>query len=168
MPGASDTWGGTIAAPFTVHTATVRPEWIDDNGHMNLAYYVVVFDHATDALWSAIGLDEDYKTRTGHGTFAVECHILYRAELLLGDHVRVATQMLATDPKRIHLLHEMRRIDTGAVVAQQELMLLHVDLATRRVAPFLPESAARVAAAAAAHAGLPRPDWVGRRVAMPA
>ena len=157
-----------IVAPFTAHTATVRPEWIDDNGHMNLAYYVVVFDHATDALWDAIGLNEDYKLRTGHGTFAVECHILYRAELMLGDAVRVASHILQTDTKRIHLLHEMQRTDTGAVVAQQELMLLHVDLRTRRVAPFLPDSAMRVAEAARAHAVLPRPDWVGRRIAMPA
>ncbi len=156
-----------IAAPFVAHTATVRPEWIDDNGHMNLAYYVVVFDHATDALWAAIDLDEPYKLRTGHGTFAVECHILYRSELVLGDTVRVATQILATDSKRIHLLHEMQRTDTGTVVAQQELMLLHVDLRTRRVAPFLADGASRIAEAAAAHAVLPRPDWVGRRVAMP-
>ncbi len=159
---------GGIPAPFTGHAATVRPEWIDENGHMNMAYYVVVFDGAIDRLWAAIGLGEPYRQRTHHGTFAVEAHITYQAELFLGDHVQVATQILGADSKRIHLAHEMRRSDTGAVVAQQEVMLLHVSLMTRRVVPFLPEVRETIAAAAHAHAELPRPDWVGRRLAMPA
>ncbi len=158
---------GGIPAPFTGHMATVRPEWIDHNGHMNMAYYVVVFDGAIDHLWSALGLDDLYRQRTQHGTFAAEAHIHYRAELLEGDQAQVATQILGADHKRIHLAHEMRRDDTGLVVAQQEVMLLHVNLATRRVVPFLPEVAAKVMAAASAHAILPRPDWVGRRLTMP-
>ncbi len=158
---------GGIPAPFTGHAAVVRPEWIDENGHMNMAYYFVVFDGAIDRLWAAIGLGQPYRERTQHGTFAAESHILYKAELLLGDEVRVATQIVAADSKRIHLAHEMRRSD-GAVAAQQEAMLLHVSLQTRRVVPFLPEVAGLIAAAAEAHAALPRPDWVGRRLAMPA
>ena len=158
---------GGIPAPFTGHTATVRPEWIDENGHMNMAYYVVVFDQAIDHLWAAIGLGEAYRQRTRHGTFAAEAHIAYRAELLEGDRVQVATQILGADSKRVHLAFEMRRDDTAAVVAQQEVMLLHVNLETRRVVPFLPDAAASVAAAARAHAVLPRPDWVGRRLLMP-
>jgi len=158
---------GGIPAPFTGHTAVVRPEWIDENGHMNMAYYVVVFDGAIDHLWSALGLGEPYRRRTQHGTFAVEAHIHYRAELLQGDRVQVTTQILGADSKRIHLAHEMHREDNGGLVAQQEVMLLHVSLVTRRVVPFLPEAAALVAAGAQAHADLSRPDWVGRRLAMP-
>ncbi len=144
----------------------MRPEWIDENGHMNMAYYVVVFDGAIDHLWAAIGLGQPYRERTQHGTFAVESHIIYKTELLLGDEVQVSTQILAADSKRIHLAHEMRRAD-GTVAAQQEVMLLHVNLQTRRVVPFLPDAAETVAAAAEAHVALPRPDWVGRRLAMP-
>ena len=161
----TSTGRGGIPAPFTGHAAVVRPEWIDENGHMNMAYYVVVFDEAIDHLWSAIGLGTSYRERTQHGTFAVESHIIYRAELLLGDKMQVSTQILAADSKRIHLAHEMRR-PGGDVVAQQEVMLLHVSLASRRVVPFLPDAAETVAAAARAHATLPRPDWVGRRLAM--
>lgn len=157
---------GGIPAPFTGHAATVRPEWIDENGHMNMAYHIVVFDGAIDHLWAAIGLGQPYRERTQHGTFAAESHIIYRAELLLGDEMQVSTQIVAADGKRIHLAHEMRRAD-GAVAAQQEVMLLHVSLQTRRVVPFLPEAAGPIAAAAQAHAVLPRPDWIGRRVAMP-
>ena len=158
---------GGIPAPFTGHTAVVRPEWIDENGHMNMAYYVVVFDGAIDHLWSALGLGEPYRRRTQHGTFAAEAHIRYRAELLLGDRVQVTTQILGADSKRIHLAHEMVRKEGGEVVAQQEVMLLHVSLVTRRVVPFLSGVAMMVAAGAQAHAVLPRPDWVGRRLAMP-
>ena len=157
---------GGIPAPFTGHAATVRPEWIDENGHMNMAYYVVVFDGAIDHLWAAIGLGQPYRERTQHGTFAAESHIIYRAELLLDDEMQVSTQIVAADSKRIHLAHEMRRAG-GAVAAQQEVMLLHVNLQTRRVVPFLPDVAGLIAAAAQAHAALPRPDWVGRWVAMP-
>ncbi len=157
---------GGIPAPFTGHAATVRPEWIDENGHMNMAYYIVVFDGAIDHLWAAIGLGQAYRERTQHGTFAAESHIVYKAELLLGDEMQVSTQIMAADGKRIHLAHEMRRAD-GALAAQQEVMLLHVSLQTRRVVPFLPEVAGLIAAAAQAHAVLPCPDWVGRQVAMP-
>lgn len=158
---------GGIPAPFTGHAATVLPGWIDDNGHMNLAYYVLVFDGATDRLWDAIGLGEPYRRATGLSTFAAEMHTLYRAELRLGDPMRVSSQILGADGKRIHLAHELFHAGTDTVSAQQELMLLHVDLGTRKVVPFPPDAMDRVNNAARDHAALPRPDWTGRRVAMP-
>ena len=149
-----------------VHSATVLPEWIDGNGHMNLAYYVLVFDAATDLLCDVAGLSAAHRQQTRTGVFAAETHILYRAELLLGDQVRVCSQVVGADAKRIHLAHEMLRGNDP--VAQQEVMLLHVSLDTRRVAPFPPDIQAQVSALAAAHARLPRPGWLGRRLAMPA
>ena len=134
---------------------------------MNMAYYVVVFDGAIDHIWPAVGLGEAYRRSTGHGTFAAEAHILYRAELLVGDRVQVDTQIVGADAKRIHLAHEMRREADRIVVAQQEAMLLHVSLETRRVVPFPPDVAALVAAGARAHAVLPRPLWLSRRIAIP-
>jgi acyl-CoA thioester hydrolase len=156
-----------IAAPFDCYRGQVLPEWIDLNGHMNLAYYTVLFDYASDLLFDTIGIGRDYKDRTGHGTFVVETHNLYEQELLVGEQVRVVSQILAADDKRLHVGHEMFRLGDGRRAATQELMFLAIDLGQRRVAPFLPEVRDRVAAAAAAHAGLQRPDWVGRRLAMP-
>jgi acyl-CoA thioester hydrolase len=155
----------TIPAPFERYEGEVLPEWIDANNHMNLAYYVVLFDYATDALFDAIDIGRQYKDETNHGTFAVETHILYERELLVGDRVGVRTQILGTDSKRLHLSHEM--VTTAGRAAAQELMYLHVDLATRRVVPFPGVVRKRVASAAASHAHLARPDWVGRRIAMP-
>jgi acyl-CoA thioester hydrolase len=158
----------SIPAPFERYEGEVLPEWIDANDHMNLAYYTVLFDYATDMLFDAIGIGRQYKDSTGNGTFVVETHNLYERELLLGERVRVATQILGIDGKRLHLAHEMFMLASeGLRVATQELMYLHVNLSTRRVVPFPDAVRERVAAAAAAHAFLPRPDWVGRRIAMP-
>jgi acyl-CoA thioester hydrolase len=154
-------------APYDRFRGEVRPEWIDHNGHMNLAYYTVLFDYATDLLFDELDLGRDYRDRTRKGTFVAETHNLYERELLVGAGVRVATQILASDTKRLHLAHEMFALDGGHRAATQELMFLHVDLEARRVAPFPDDLYRRVAAATEAHAGLPRPDWAGRRVAMP-
>lgn len=157
----------TIPAPYARYQGEVLPEWIDWNGHLNLAYYVVLFDKATDLLFDELGLGLDYRRDTDHGTFVAETHNRYERELLVGERVSVATQIVAADDKRLHIAHEMFRLKDGLRAATQELMFLHVDLKARRVTPFPPDLKARVHAAAAAHAHLPRPDWVGRRVAMP-
>jgi acyl-CoA thioester hydrolase len=158
----------SFPAPFDRYRGEVLPEWIDANGHMNLAYYIVLFDYATDALFDEIGIGRVYKDVTNHGTFVVETHNLYERELLVGERVRVATQILGTDRKRLHLAHEMFSLANEERAATQELVYLHIDLAARRVVPSLPEARERVAAAAAAHARLARPDWTGRRITMPA
>jgi acyl-CoA thioester hydrolase len=156
----------SIPAPFDRYRGEVLSEWIDANDHMNLAYYTVLFDYATDALFDAVGIGRHYKDSTGNGTFVVETHNLYERELLLGDRVRVSTQILGMDVKRLHLAHEMFGVANRQRAATQELMYLHVDLSTRRVVPFPDEVRERVAAAAAMHAHLPLPDWAGRRLAM--
>jgi acyl-CoA thioester hydrolase len=157
----------SIAAPFDRYRGEVLPEWIDANGHLNLAFYVVLFDYATDTLFEAIGIGLRYKEATNHGTFAVETHNLYEHELLVGERVRVATQILGTDDKRLYFVHEMFSLSTAQRAATQELMYLHIDLAARRVVPWPADARERLTAAAAAHSHLPRPDWAGRRIAMP-
>jgi acyl-CoA thioester hydrolase len=156
----------SFPAPFDRYHGEVRPEWIDHNGHMNLAYYTVLFDYATDLMFKELDLGLGYRRRTDHGTFVTETHNCYERELLVGDKVRVAIQILFADDKRLHLAHEMFRRDNGERAATQELLFLHVDLKARRVCPFPPELHVRVHAAAAAHAALPRPDWVGRPVGV--
>jgi acyl-CoA thioester hydrolase len=156
-----------IPAPFAAFQGEVLPEWIDYNGHMNLAYYTVLFDQATDLLFDVLGLGLDYRRDTQMGTFVAETHNRYERELLVGARVRVATQIVAADDKRLYLAHEMFALEGGYRTATQELMFLHVDLTLRRVSPFPADLRRRVADATAAHAALPRPDWIGRRIAMP-
>ena len=157
----------SIPAPFDRYRGEVLPQWIDANGHLNLAYYVVLFDYATDALFDALAIGLRYKEATNHGTFAVETHNLYERELLVGERVRIATQILGTDSKRLHFAHEMFSLASGQRAAAQELMYLHIDLVARRVVSWPAEARERLAEAAAAHSCLPRPDWAGRRIAMP-
>ena len=154
-------------APFDRYQGAVLPEWIDINGHMNLAYYTVLFDYATDLMFDVLDLGRRYRIATDHGTFVTETHNRYERELLVGEKVRVAIQILHADDKRLHLAHEMFRLDNGLRAATQELLFLHVSLVERRVVPFPPDLYDRVHAAARAHAHLPRPDWVGRHVGAP-
>lgn len=156
----------SLAAPFASRPGRVRPEWIDHNGHLNLAYYVVLFDEATDKLWDAIGLGSAYRARTGFGTFAVETHTLYLGELTEGDDTTATSLVIGVDAKRVHVAHELRRLPGDTISARQELVYLTVDLATRRSVPWPLDTLASLEAAHAVHAGL-CPDWVGRRCAIP-
>jgi len=157
----------SFPAPFEQYRGEVLPEWIDHNGHMNLAYYVVLFDQATDLLFDALGIGSAYRSATGNGTFAVEAHTLWERELLVAERVRVASWIIGADDKRLHVAHEMRRLDRAERVAAQELMFVHVDLKARRVSPYPPDLKARVEAAEEAHRAVPRPDWIGRRLGLP-
>jgi acyl-CoA thioester hydrolase len=157
-----------MPTPFDSGTAEVLPAWIDSNDHMNLAYYTVLFDRATDLIYEEFGLHPGYKAATNCGTFAAESHNLYENELRLGNRVRMTTLVLGADAKRLHLAHEMYRLDDGRRAAMQELMYLHVDLGMRRVVPWPADVRVKLDRFAAAHAALPTPAWVGRRIAMPA
>ncbi len=161
------TEAGYWAVPFDSGEVVVKPEWIDANGHMNLAYYTVAFDLATDLIFDVFDCSYSYKDRVGCGTFAAESHNMYEAELLLGERARIVTWVIGVDAKRVHLAHEMYRLDDGRRAATQELMYLHVDLRIRRVVPWPDEIRARIEAAHKAHATGARPEWVGRRIAMP-
>ena len=145
----------------------VLPEWIDANGHMNLAYYVVLFDQATDLLYDALGVGQAYRNVTGNSTFTAETHTLYEREVLEGERVRVTAHLLGADAKRLHYFHEMFHAEGGHRVAAQELMALHIDMAARRVAPFPPDLQVRIQAMVKERAGRALPKGVGRRIAMP-
>ena len=145
----------------------VRPEWIDSNGHLNLAYYVVVFDLATDKLYAELGIGDAYREETGNSCFTAETHTVYEREVRLGDRLRVHTWILGSDAKRLHYFHELFHADSGERSAVQELMALHIDMSVRRVSPFPEEQRAVLAAAVARYAPAVPPKGAGRRIAMP-
>jgi len=115
---------------------TVLPEWIDINDHMNVAYYVLAFDQGVDLLWGRFGLTDEYIRTHNSSTFAVESHITWQREISEGDPYVVTSQVLAFDEKRIHQFMRMYHADEHYLVATAEWMNLHVDLETRRVAPW--------------------------------
>ena len=155
-----------FAAPFVSSVMRVEPAWIDYNGHLNMAYYNVLFDRAVDEVYELLGLGLDYLQTTKHSTFTAEVHVRYLRELHAGDPVRVSFQLLDFDAKRLHYFEELRHADDGWLSATSENMALHVDMAAKKAAAFPQAILARVERMKAAHAGLPVPQGVGRRIAM--
>ncbi len=151
----------------TSYDAVVRPEWIDSNGHMNLAYYVVVFDLATDRFYDEIGIGNAYRAATGNSSFVAETHTVYEREVHLGDKVHIRTWLLGADSKRVHYFHEMFHVDSGERSAVQELMALHIDMNLRKVSAFPPELEASLADMVRRFAPVELPKGAGRRIAMP-
>jgi len=154
------------AAPLALYRETVHPEWIDYNGHMNVAYYVLAFDHATDAFFDFLGLDEAYRTGNNCSTFAVESHVTYVRELHAGDPMRFATRLVGYDEKRLHYFHYMYHGEDGFLAATAEWLSLHVDMGTRRVTPMPRALLDRLAAVHAEHARLPLPPELGHVITV--
>ena len=157
----------SMSRPVIEHHDVVRPEWIDSNGHMNLAYYVVVFDFATDALYRALDIGDSYRNASGNSCFTAETHTLYEREVHLGDKLLVRTWLLGVDTKRLHYFHEMFHADSGERSAVQELMALHINMGVRRVAPYPPERYAALQQAVREYAPATLPKGAGRRIALP-
>ncbi len=149
-----------------VAEGSVLPEWIDANGHMNVAYYVLAFDLAVDTLWSRFGITDEYIETTRGSTFAVECHITYQDELLRGDPYLVTAQILAYDEKRIHQFQRLYHGETGRLAATAEWMNLHVDLDERRVTPWPPHILQSIDAYARGQADVQPAPEVGKRMAI--
>ena len=145
---------------------TVEPGWIDYNGHMNVAYYVLAFDRATDRMLDLLDVGEAYRRRTEASFFVLESHITYDREVVADDPLRITTQILGSDTKRLHFFHHMYHADAGYLAATTELMGLHVDLTQRRSAALPAAAAARIAALTAAHRDLPWPEKAGRRMSL--
>jgi acyl-CoA thioester hydrolase len=143
-------------------TGRVEPGWIDYNGHMNVAYYHVAFDRATDAFLDRIGLGEEYLVREKGSMFALEDHITYRRELREGDPFRITLQLLDADEKRLHYFLRMFHLDSGFLAATCEHLSIFVDMTKRASAPMPEEVARAVARLAEEHRKLSRPEEVGR------
>lgn len=154
-------WTGTI-----VCEGVVKPEWIDYNRHMNVAYYVLAFDLGIDALWVDFGIDDDYVDATQGSTFAVECHVSYLNELNENDPYVVTSQLLGYDEKRIHQFQRLYHAKQGFLAATAEWMNLHVNLGTRRVTPWPETILQRIADFSRSQAGEVRPAEVGRRMSI--
>ena len=154
-----------MSVPFVSAPMPVRPEWADYNGHLNMAYYHVLFDTALDVVLEPLGLGPEVARTTGQSVFTAQAQVHYLRELNAGDAVLVETRLIAHDAKRLHYVQTMRHSD-GWPAAVNEALLLHVDLRVRRVTPWSPAAAARLSEAVAAHAALPMPAQVGRRIGL--
>ncbi len=153
-------------SPISPYEAVVRPEWIDYSGHMNVGYYLLVFEDAARHFFAQIDVSEAYRRRTNHAHFATETHIVFEREVREGDALRFESRILGATDKAIDGMHFMYHAGEGYLAATNQVMYLPVDLARRRAAAFPDDAMARIRAVADAHAKLPRPPQAGRAIAL--
>ncbi len=146
-----------IDAPMIVHRERVRPEWIDYNGHMNVAFYLMAADHAMDAFSDYVGLGQNYMKDTNKSTFALDTRIIYLRELMVDSPIRVSAQLIAYDLKRIHVSLSLIHDKENWVSALNEWVLVHVDLSVRRATEMPSGTLAKLEDIMVAHNNLERP-----------
>jgi len=153
-------------APFVSSVMRVEPTWIDYNGHLNMAYYNVLFDRAVDEVYELLGVGEPYVNKRRCSFFTAEVHLRYLRELHTHDPVRVTFQLLDYDAKRLHYFEQLFHATEGWVSATSENLAVHVHLDQKKTAPFPSEVTTRLGQMKASHTKLPRPEVVGGRISM--
>jgi acyl-CoA thioester hydrolase len=130
-----------------VYRDTVRPEWVDYNGHLRDAFYMLIYSLATDAFMDRIGLDEAGRRALKRTLYTLEVHVCYLREIKEGAHVRVDMRVIAFDKKRIHLYLEMFEGEGDEPVSACEQMMMQIDTSgAPKSASFSEEIAAKVSA----------------------
>ncbi|MDH3688688.1 MAG: thioesterase family protein [Gammaproteobacteria bacterium] len=149
-----------------LHRTTVKAEWLDNYGHMNMAYYLLVCDEATYAFWEKANDGVPIEERGGAEYAVVETHVNYLQEVQLGDPLCVTTQLLGADEKRFRLHHTMSHETQGFVAATNEVMALGFDLNARKLMKFKESVQAQLRQVLVEHAALPLPKNAGRGISM--
>jgi acyl-CoA thioester hydrolase len=157
---------GFAKAELEVGQQSVLPDWIDYNGHMNVAYYVLAFDRGVDEFMYQMGVTPEYLETEKSSTFTLEMHINYLQELHLDDPIRLTCQLLDADSKRVHYFLRMFHAEEGYLAATSEQMMIHVSLESRRSSPFPPEVSDVIDQMMAAHKVLPFPDQAGQKMGI--
>ena len=153
---------GLIACP----RQHVLKDWIDYNGHLNVAFYSLLFDRSLDYFFDHLGIGEDY-ARSGVGScFVLESHLGYLGEVVLDDPIDNTLHLIDFDTKRLHYFMEMRHGTEGYLAATCEQLSMHVDMRTRRSAPFPDAVLAELEAVRDGQKDLPRPERVGAPIAI--
>ena len=149
-----------------LHRTVVRPEWLDYNGHLNEAYYLLVFSHATDALIDLIGMDDAWRRANGMTVYTLETHIRYVQEVGAGVEVQVDSRVLGLDAKRLRLFHRMKRSDDAATLATAEMLLVNIDMSGPRSTPWAAPVRAYLDRLRELHAHQALPDGAGRSISL--
>ena len=154
-----------VPVPY-VGFATVKPEWQDANGHMNMGHYTSAFDLGSCSMFDDIGLGWGY-TESGEGSiFTASASIDYRRELLADAPLEMTTLLIAYDRRRIHIYQEMFHREARYLAAQAEFMFVHVSLESRRMTPVPDFASQRLAQIMTVHSQTPRPAFLGRAVGL--
>jgi acyl-CoA thioester hydrolase len=151
--------------PFVSRPMAVEPAWTDYNGHMNMAYFNVLFDRCADEAFDILGIGAAYAKARRLTMYTAEVHVCYVRELHEDQSVTVSLQLLDHDAKRLHLYQEIRHED-GWLAAASESLALHIDMSGPRVTPFPQDVLRNIHEMRTAHADLPIPARAGRKIVM--
>ena len=123
---------------MSVHISNqiIKKEWIDYNNHMNMAYYVLVFDDVWEIILKKFKMGEDSAKSTHMSTMVVETHTTYNSEVKLGDEVEINLIFFDHDKKRLHFKMEMIEKSSKKLSATLEMLSLYIDLKQRKVVEF--------------------------------
>jgi len=124
---------------MVLKTEKIIKEWTDYNGHMNMSYYILIFDNAAEVMLTKFNMGGDSAQRDKKSTFAVQTHTTYDQEVKLGEEVEVHLTYLNHDKKRIHYRVSMFHKEKKYLAATTEVLSLYIDLNQRKVAEFEPE-----------------------------
>jgi acyl-CoA thioester hydrolase len=150
-----------------IYSTEIKLEWLDYNNHMNVAYYVLVFDLAFEELLLSLGLGEEGAKATGISTMALESHITYDQEVSLGQDVEIRMQLVDNDHKRMHLYLEMHvKGNRGYLASTLEQISMCVDLKKRKSVSFPSEVMAKIKTLSQQQSHLERPDNIGRKIGI--
>lgn len=153
-------------APILCPPERVLEDWIDYNGHLNMAYYNVIFDRGVDHFFDLLNIGADYAASGAGSCFTLEVHLHYIQELKLDDAIEVRLQLLDFDHKRLHFFQEMYHCEQGYLAATSEQIALHVDMKSRRSAPFPASVQAQLDALFSAHKKLPKSERIGHVIGI--
>ncbi len=154
-------------SPIICPPTKVASEWIDYNGHMNMAFYSLVFDRAVDAVFNDLDIGAAYVEREQASCFTLEAHICYLNEVSEGDPLEIRFQLLDFDQKRMHYYQEMYHAEEHYLAATSEQMSMHVDMRTRRSAPYPDRVITQLEAMQRAHSSLAYPERAGHAIGIP-
>ncbi|WP_419904329.1 L-carnitine dehydrogenase [Kiloniella sp.] len=165
----STSWSASddLSQPLELHTDKVHPEWVDYNGHMTESRYLQVFGDASDALYQYVGVDAEYHAN-GNSYYTVETHINNILEIGAHEPLKVTTQLLGLDNKRLHFIHNMYNAKDDSLLATAEQMVLHVDTNAAKACSAKPEVLEILQKIMDAHTSLPKPERRSREMAVPA
>ena len=155
-----------IQAPLISPAQFVIEDWIDYNGHLNMAFYNVIFDRAVDHFYDLLGVGSVY-ARSGAGScFTLEVHVHYLNEVSLNDELELHLRLLDYDKKRLHFFQQMYHKTHSYLAATSEQLALHVDMTTRRSGEFPKHVLDSLEQMATTHLKLDIPPQVGHKIGI--
>jgi acyl-CoA thioester hydrolase len=145
-------------------TSTPAEHMLDYNGHLNVAYYAVLFEDAARAIFGRYDVSQAYRERSDCALFAAEVHTVFLREVPAGESVSIYYRLVEAAGSKLHGMFFMVRAGDGSLAATQEIMFLHIDLNRRKTAPLPQPQAGRLAELQARQRSLPEPPEKGRFV----